>query len=313
MNCARQTITRTSQRLRLARRRRLDELVWTLGSDARHWDLREVGELGDCGPGDGSGGSLEASKNRSGHSPSSDRVANICSCTTRRSVKRRSTSSLAASTTARSAAGWACPADRAGLARADLREHARLLLALLAPVGAGGLHAGRLRGAARPVSRRRPHLADGAHPAAAARRSTRSTRSIVEDAADLISRVVPFKKVGRQMLHDGHMATLHAYHRHWACLLPQHGPGKKHDRRIELEPWQASSSPPPMGLPAGLHPVGRVRLHQPHRAIRVPLPRLLQPVARHPRPSSRAPATWSAWSAGSTSDARGSIAGRASP
>ena len=24
----------------------------------------------------------------------------------------------------------------------------------------------------------------------------------------------------------------------WPCLLPQHGPGRKHERRIELEPWQ---------------------------------------------------------------------------
>ncbi|MER7839993.1 transcriptional regulator [Streptomyces sp. NPDC096040] len=26
--------------------------------------------------------------------------------------------------------------------------------------------------------------------------------------------------------------------KHWPCLFPQHGPGKKHDRRIALEPWQ---------------------------------------------------------------------------
>lgn len=26
--------------------------------------------------------------------------------------------------------------------------------------------------------------------------------------------------------------------RHWLCLFPQHGPGRKHERRIELEPWQ---------------------------------------------------------------------------
>jgi hypothetical protein len=26
--------------------------------------------------------------------------------------------------------------------------------------------------------------------------------------------------------------------RHWPCLLPQHGPGKKHKRTIELEQWQ---------------------------------------------------------------------------
>jgi hypothetical protein len=28
------------------------------------------------------------------------------------------------------------------------------------------------------------------------------------------------------------------YSLHWAALLPQHGPGKKHDRPIVLEPWQ---------------------------------------------------------------------------
>ena len=31
---------------------------------------------------------------------------------------------------------------------------------------------------------------------------------------------------------------LYLYSKHWPCLFPQHGPGKKHDRRIALEPWQ---------------------------------------------------------------------------
>ena len=26
--------------------------------------------------------------------------------------------------------------------------------------------------------------------------------------------------------------------RHWPCLFPQHGPGRKHDRALVLEPWQ---------------------------------------------------------------------------
>ena len=26
--------------------------------------------------------------------------------------------------------------------------------------------------------------------------------------------------------------------KHWPCLFPQHGPGKKHERKIELTPWQ---------------------------------------------------------------------------
>jgi hypothetical protein len=28
------------------------------------------------------------------------------------------------------------------------------------------------------------------------------------------------------------------YSKHWPCLFPQHGPGRKHARRIALEPWQ---------------------------------------------------------------------------
>ncbi len=28
------------------------------------------------------------------------------------------------------------------------------------------------------------------------------------------------------------------YYPHWPCLFPQHGPGKKHERSITLEPWQ---------------------------------------------------------------------------
>jgi hypothetical protein len=29
-----------------------------------------------------------------------------------------------------------------------------------------------------------------------------------------------------------------SYSKHWACLFPQHGPGRKHQRKIELAHWQ---------------------------------------------------------------------------
>jgi hypothetical protein len=29
-----------------------------------------------------------------------------------------------------------------------------------------------------------------------------------------------------------------SYSKHWPCLFPQHGPGRKHERRIELTEWQ---------------------------------------------------------------------------
>lgn len=40
-------------------------------------------------------------------------------------------------------------------------------------------------------------------------------------------------RVRRSGCHD-----LKAYSQHWPCLLPQHGPGKKQNRSIVLEPWQ---------------------------------------------------------------------------
>ncbi len=37
-------------------------------------------------------------------------------------------------------------------------------------------------------------------------------------------------------------AEVRAWWKHWPCLLPQHGPGKKHERKIELEPWQREAT-----------------------------------------------------------------------
>ncbi len=31
---------------------------------------------------------------------------------------------------------------------------------------------------------------------------------------------------------------VNSYSKSWPCLFPQHGPGKKHERRIRLETWQ---------------------------------------------------------------------------
>jgi hypothetical protein len=32
--------------------------------------------------------------------------------------------------------------------------------------------------------------------------------------------------------------SVQSYSQHWPCLMPQHGPGKKHERRITLTEWQ---------------------------------------------------------------------------
>jgi hypothetical protein len=45
-------------------------------------------------------------------------------------------------------------------------------------------------------------------------------------------------RVGRLTRYKGSMVVLYAYHGHLTCMLPQHGPGTKHNRVIALERWQ---------------------------------------------------------------------------
>jgi hypothetical protein len=53
---------------------------------------------------------------------------------------------------------------------------------------------------------------------------------------DAMSSVMPRNKVG--VTQDEGCSEVSSYSKHWPCLFPQHGPGKKHLRKIELEEWQ---------------------------------------------------------------------------
>jgi hypothetical protein len=44
--------------------------------------------------------------------------------------------------------------------------------------------------------------------------------------------------VGRVSADGGSTVILSRYHGHLSCLLPQHGSGRKHERRTAFEPWQ---------------------------------------------------------------------------
>jgi hypothetical protein len=61
---------------------------------------------------------------------------------------------------------------------------------------------------------------------------------IVRDAAALLVRCFPANATGRVLADGGSTAVLRVYHRHLACLFPQHGVGRKHERDVSLEPWQ---------------------------------------------------------------------------
>jgi len=48
--------------------------------------------------------------------------------------------------------------------------------------------------------------------------------------------VMPKNRIGR--VDYGTWHELFAYSKSWACLFPQHGPGRKHEREIALTAWQ---------------------------------------------------------------------------
>ncbi len=64
---------------------------------------------------------------------------------------------------------------------------------------------------------------------------------IVRQSAELLERCFGSNVVTPLYRHDGAMTILNIYSSHLPCLFPQHGPGKKHERPIVLEPWQAEA------------------------------------------------------------------------
>ena len=69
--------------------------------------------------------------------------------------------------------------------------------------------------------------------------------TIVGDANALLRRCFPHNPVGRVLVHDGAEVVLNVYSGHLSCLFPQHGLGKKHDRRIDLEVHEGDPAQPP--------------------------------------------------------------------
>ncbi|MFD3874972.1 transcriptional regulator [Streptomyces sp. NPDC058623] len=59
---------------------------------------------------------------------------------------------------------------------------------------------------------------------------------LIEECRAAIRAVRPSDKA--YVLQRQGCVNVTSYGRHWTCLFPQHGPGKKHERRIVLEAWQ---------------------------------------------------------------------------
>lgn len=59
---------------------------------------------------------------------------------------------------------------------------------------------------------------------------------LIEQCREAIGKVRP--DVGVYLAQKQGCVAVTSYSRSWPTLFPQHGPGKKHERRIVLEPWQ---------------------------------------------------------------------------
>lgn len=61
---------------------------------------------------------------------------------------------------------------------------------------------------------------------------------LVTGCAEAMALVMPASKVLTQDKRGGNCIEISSYSKHWPCLFPQHGRGRKHERRIELAGWQ---------------------------------------------------------------------------
>jgi hypothetical protein len=61
---------------------------------------------------------------------------------------------------------------------------------------------------------------------------------IVEECRRAVRAVMPHNALGQRSKPGAVDVT--CYSKHWPCVFPQHGPGRKHTRPIVLESWQAA-------------------------------------------------------------------------
>ncbi|HLX51217.1 MAG TPA: helix-turn-helix domain-containing protein [Streptosporangiaceae bacterium] len=63
---------------------------------------------------------------------------------------------------------------------------------------------------------------------------------LLQEAVQAAKRVMPSSSVSLRSRPGIACTYVQSFSKHWPCLFPQHGSGKKHERKIELEPWQQS-------------------------------------------------------------------------
>ena len=66
----------------------------------------------------------------------------------------------------------------------------------------------------------------------------RSYPGIIRECKVAMRQIVPTGRVAVFPKRDENADEVSAFWKHWPCLLPQHGAGRKHQRRIVLRAWQ---------------------------------------------------------------------------
>ncbi len=61
---------------------------------------------------------------------------------------------------------------------------------------------------------------------------------ILNECRRAITGVLPNRRSHVRPQPGKRCVVIRSYGREWRCLFPQHGPGRKHHRKIELAPWQ---------------------------------------------------------------------------
>lgn len=61
---------------------------------------------------------------------------------------------------------------------------------------------------------------------------------LLGEAQEAIRAVMPSSRVFLSSQREVACTYVKSVCKHWPCLFPQHGPGRKHERKIELESWQ---------------------------------------------------------------------------
>lgn len=61
---------------------------------------------------------------------------------------------------------------------------------------------------------------------------------IIDECAEAMRRMRPRVEMRVAFAHKPGCVEVLSHWKHWTCLFPQHGPGRKHLRHISLQPWQ---------------------------------------------------------------------------